>query len=162
MRERGAVAVEFALVLIPLVVMLLGIITGGLAYARGIGLTNAVREGARFGATGDIGSATWAADVIARVRETQFDDGITAGTSSTSVCVEVIGATPVAATCSDAGVPPLPPTPAFPAASLPTLGADECLVKVWASRHFEITLGVMDGPEGDMVRYSVARYERDC
>ena len=59
--------------------MLLGTITGGLAYTRSIGLTNAVREGARFGATGDIASATWSPDVIDRVRETQFDDEIDRG-----------------------------------------------------------------------------------
>ena len=35
-------------------------------------------------------------------------------------------------------------------------------MKVWASRHFEITLGVATPKEGDMLRYSVARYERDC
>ena len=33
-------------------------------------------------------------------------------------------------------------------------------MKVWASRHFEITLGVAMAKEGDMLRYSVARYER--
>ncbi|MBY9073769.1 pilus assembly protein [Nocardioides sp. WL0053] len=156
-------AVEFALVLPLLVMMMLGTITGGLAYTRSIGLTNAVREGARFGATGDIAAATWATDVIDRVRETQFDDGITAGASTTTVCVQVIGATPVAPFCSDAGVNP-PPPPAFPVADadLPALGAGECLVKVWASRHFEITLGVATPKQGDMIRHSVARYERDC
>lgn len=45
--ERGAVAVEFALVLFPLVVLLLGIIEFGLLYNAQITLTNAAREGAR-------------------------------------------------------------------------------------------------------------------
>ncbi len=49
--ERGAVAVEFALVLPVLVMLLLGITTAGLSYSHAIGLTNAVREGSRFGAT---------------------------------------------------------------------------------------------------------------
>lgn len=156
-------AVEFALVLPLLVMMMLGTITGGLAYTRSIGLTNAVREAARFGATGDITSATWAQDVVDRVRETQFDDEITAGASTTTVCVEVIGATPLAPFCSDAGVnPPLPPVFPVADADLPLPGAGECLVKVWAARHFEITLGVATAKQGDMLRYSVARYERDC
>ena len=51
--ERGAVAVEFALVLPLLVMLLLGIATTGLSYTHAIGVTNAVREGARFGATAD-------------------------------------------------------------------------------------------------------------
>lgn len=49
--DRGASAVEFA-ILLPLFVMFaLGIVTGGQAYATKIGLTQAAREGARFGAT---------------------------------------------------------------------------------------------------------------
>ena len=144
--------------------MLLGTITGGLAYTRAIGLTNAVREGARFGATGDIASV----DLVDRRDRPRARDPVRRRddrprTSTTTVCVQVIGATPVAATCSTAGVNP-PPAPVFPVADadLPALGAGECLVKVWASRHFEITLGVAEAKEGDMLRYSVARYERDC
>lgn len=166
--QRGAVAVEFALVLPVLVMLLLGTITAGLAYTRAIGLTNAVREGARFGATGDPGDpaawADWADDVIDRTRETQFDDGATAADSTTTVCVEIIGATATifGPRCSTAGIKP-PPAPSFPtSATVPTPGVGECIVKVWAARHFEITLGVFDPVEGDMLRYSVARYEREC
>jgi Flp pilus assembly protein TadG len=45
--EDGAVAVEFALVLPILVVMLLGIMEFGLLYNAQITVTNAAREGAR-------------------------------------------------------------------------------------------------------------------
>ena len=84
--ERGAVAVEFALVLPVLVMLLLGITTSGISYSHAIGATNAVREGSRFGATADAGvPATWAGDVIKRVRGTQFDDP----TSETAVCVQL-------------------------------------------------------------------------
>jgi Flp pilus assembly protein TadG len=48
-RERGAAAVEFALVLIPLVIILFGAIEFGvLLYDRQV-VTNASREGARAG-----------------------------------------------------------------------------------------------------------------
>ena len=49
--ERGASAVEFA-ILAPLFFMIvLGMFSGGLAFTRKIGVTSGVREGARFGAT---------------------------------------------------------------------------------------------------------------
>ena len=49
--DSGAGLVEFALILPLLMALILGIFTGGLAYNRKISITNAVREGARFGAT---------------------------------------------------------------------------------------------------------------
>ena len=54
--ERGAVLVELVLVLPLLFALLLGITTGGQAYATKIGMVEAVREGARFGATLQLGS----------------------------------------------------------------------------------------------------------
>lgn len=45
--ERGAAAVEFALVLIPLMVLLLGIIEFGFIFNQQLTVTNAAREGAR-------------------------------------------------------------------------------------------------------------------
>ena len=45
--DRGAVAVEFALLLPILVVIILGIIEFGLVYNTQITITNAAREGAR-------------------------------------------------------------------------------------------------------------------
>jgi len=89
----GAAALEFALVLPLLVMLLLGIVTGGVSYSRALGVTNAVREGARFGATATFSTATqatWASDTAARVRATQFDDSSSASSSSTSVCVEMV------------------------------------------------------------------------
>jgi Flp pilus assembly protein TadG len=54
--ERGAVLVEFALVVPLLFSLLLGVTTGGQAYAAKISLVGAVREGARFGATLQLGA----------------------------------------------------------------------------------------------------------
>jgi Flp pilus assembly protein TadG len=55
--ERGASAVEFALVLPLLVMLVLGIFEFGLAYNTKITLTHAAREGARAQATGHDGIA---------------------------------------------------------------------------------------------------------
>ena len=49
--SRGAAIVEFALILPLLSMMLMGMLTGGMALNRKQELTNATREGARFGAT---------------------------------------------------------------------------------------------------------------
>jgi Flp pilus assembly protein TadG len=170
--EYGAAAVEFALVLPVVVMLLLGIVTGGLAYSNGIGLSNAVREGARFGATGDSASATWASDVIARVRATQFDDDTVIANSKTSVCVQLwkysgVGSnagTEVKAACSLGGSPDAPPL-AMPAKDSapnipPSTTAATCVVRVYAARKYEITLGVFPSLPGTMNRGSVARYER--
>ena len=47
-RERGAAAVEFALVLPLLIVLLLGIIDFGLYYYNDLQLTHAARDAARY------------------------------------------------------------------------------------------------------------------
>jgi Flp pilus assembly protein TadG len=61
------VLVEFALVMPIFVMLLLGIVTAGLAYNRKIDLTHATREGARYGATvspyQQWQSGTWAGNV---------------------------------------------------------------------------------------------------
>jgi hypothetical protein len=49
--ESGASLVEFALVLPVFMMLLLGMFTGGLAYSRKLSVGQAVREGARYGAT---------------------------------------------------------------------------------------------------------------
>ncbi len=49
--EGGASLVEFALVVVLLTMLLLGIVTGGLAYNRKITLTDAARVAARYGTT---------------------------------------------------------------------------------------------------------------
>ena len=48
-RDEGASAVEFALVLIPLLLVVFGIISFGLYFAGALGVSNASREAARYG-----------------------------------------------------------------------------------------------------------------
>lgn len=164
--ERGAVAVEFALILPILVMLLMGIVTGGVTYSRAVGLTNAVREGARFAATTSSSSGTWAADTISRVRGTQFDDGGTQATSSTSVCVDLVkGGSPnteVQSTCSIGSsnapaltMPALTDFPAVPSG----VSAGSCVVRVVAARKFTINI-VFTSFSGTLTRGSVAQYER--
>jgi Flp pilus assembly protein TadG len=166
-REDGAAAVEFALVLPLLVIVTLGIITGGLSYSNAIGVQNAVREGARFGATGDVSQVSWTADVIARVRDTQFDDGTTAATSGTSVCVQLFKAPATVAKweCSvgQNGGPQLtaPATSADDPAVPVNLATGTCVVRVLAARKYEINGGLTSW-SGTIVRGSTALYERTC
>ena len=56
--DAGAALVEFALVLPVFVMLLLGMMTGGLAYSRKLSVAQAAREGARFGATLPITAST--------------------------------------------------------------------------------------------------------
>jgi Flp pilus assembly protein TadG len=153
-REHGAVAVEFALVLPLLAMLLMGVITGGVSFTNSIGLANAVREGARFGATADLSSGTWVADVTRRTRETQFDDD--PDNPATTVCVEVRGGGSIGWQCDPGtGTAPAQPTDLGP------VPAGTCMVVVVGSRPYRLNFifGVIDG---NLVRRSVARYERSC
>jgi Flp pilus assembly protein TadG len=164
--DSGAVAVEFAMIFPVLAMLMMGIVTGGLSYSDALGIQNAVREGARFGATGEQSSPTWAADVISRVRTTQFDDGTTAGSSETSVCVQLVKApsTVVKGDCSvgGAGGPTLsmPAPSAYPAVPS-TVPAGTCVVRVVATRSFSINVILTDF-DSAIRRGAVARYERTC
>ena len=88
--ERGAVFVEFALVLPLLMSLVLGIYTGGQAYTNKIGVVEAVREGARYGASLPMGTdvnalTTWKALVRSRVVDASGGD-----IASADVCVEFV------------------------------------------------------------------------
>jgi Flp pilus assembly protein TadG len=86
------VLVEFALVMPILVMLLLGMVTTGLAYNRKLDLTHATREGARYGAAVSPfqawTSGSWASNVhdlvIARASETL---------ASADVCVALVKST---------------------------------------------------------------------
>lgn len=71
-RQRGAALVEFALILPVLSMLLIGMLTGGLVMNRRMAISQASREGARYGATvpsdqctptSACGGRTWAQQV---------------------------------------------------------------------------------------------------
>lgn len=145
--ERGAVLVEFGLVLPLLLALILGIFSGGQAYSDKISLIEAVREGARYGASLPLGTGatpvtTWETGVRDRV--------VTASGGalvSANVCVKL--ALPTGGT--DCGIADPPG-----AANEPTVH----LVKVSATRgttleFFFLRMNRVLNPK------QVARFERD-
>lgn len=101
-KERGASAVEFAIV-VPLFLMLtMGMITGGLSFNRKMSLTHAAREAARFGATVPTGKVaipdSWFDDIAQRAI-TSSDGQLVAGVEGYYSCVAYVGpASPPGAT----------------------------------------------------------------
>ena len=143
--ERGAVFLEFALVLPLLMSLVLGIYTGGQAYTRKIGLVEAVREGARYGASLEMGALTtaaWEQKVIDRVVDASGGD-----LQSNDVCVDYVFATGGTACGS------LDPAGA---SNEPTVH----LVKVSASRQVKMEFFFFT-KQTTLVAKVVARYERD-
>ena len=81
--ERGASAVEFALVLLPLLLVVAGIVNFGVAFAQQLALDNSVRAGARAGVV-DRGTA---APTPTQVTQNQFNSTATARSLVTSFTV---------------------------------------------------------------------------
>ncbi len=148
--DKGATLVEFALILPVLMALILGMFTGGLAYNRKISMTNAVREGARFGATLP-SSATLASEVAQRVQDLSGGE-LRAG----QVCVQLVDptASPPVVQSSPASCPLPVAAPANPSGTVNT-----CLVKVWAQRTAELQV-IFFTSNMKLSSDAVARYER--
>ncbi len=91
--EKGAAAVEFALVLIPLLMIVFGIISFGITFSDSLALENAAREAARFGASyplADAGTSgteiEWLRDV-AETAEFAATGTLSVGVDGRVVCV---------------------------------------------------------------------------
>jgi Flp pilus assembly protein TadG len=140
--EGGAAAVEFALVAPLLFMLLFGMIFGGIAFFQKISMVDAVREGARFGATAD--TATTSPNWHDAVRQRTVDASAGELTMA-NVCVEG----PSGGSCG--------PGPSSP----PSLSPGTCFVRVRAEK-------VVQWPDGlvplelTIVQDSYARYERAC
>lgn len=100
--DRGAVLVEFALTLPLLIMILLGMFTGGLAWNQKLAVTNGVREGSRFGATLPIansvcGSGSGTVDCwlsqVADVTQAASEGNLDSSVSSRNICVAVVTTT---------------------------------------------------------------------
>jgi hypothetical protein len=90
-REHGAALVEFALILPIFMMLVLGMLSGGLAYNRKISITGGAREGARYGATLPVNSdmATWLYTVAKSVRDGASGD-LNDGVSGRRICVAYV------------------------------------------------------------------------
>jgi Flp pilus assembly protein TadG len=143
--DRGAVLVEFAIVLPVLVLLITGMITAGMAYNQKLQLTHATREGARFAATVSPTQAfsngdTWANNVRDLVVDRAAGDLV-----NSQVCVSLVEGSPAvvhqgSATYSTAGAG----TPCIPGQGYPLAGTDEGLrVQVTATRPGSINLAVL-------------------
>lgn len=113
-RETGQALAEFAIVAVPMLLLLLGILQFGLIYNAQVGLTNAIRDAARYGsglpATDPGLAATAAASTYVRLRAALTDyvipydaANLVTGTGNTEVCYEQ----------RDDGTGALHPDPAF-------------------------------------------------
>jgi Flp pilus assembly protein TadG len=156
--QRGAIAVEFALVLPLLAALLMVIITAGLGYNRSLGVGEGVREGARFGATLD--SATWSGAVVQQhtIDATALNvSGQPVVVTSAMVCTQLVRApatvvsSAIGATCG-----PASNAPANPAG----VSAGTCLVKVWARITVSLTFILIPPQDIIVNRQSVSLYER--
>ena len=150
--EAGASAVEFALI-VPLVVMLLfGTVSAGLAYSDHVAITNAAREGSRYGAAADAAASTWAASVQTRVQQVYFN---AAGVTPTDnqVCVKLVQADGTVV-WSDAG------SACGTQPSLPTMSTGSCAVLVWMTKPTVIRLGVFPDLQSTLRAQSVGFYGR--
>ena len=88
--ERGVSAVEFALTLIPLLMVIAGIVNFGLVFAQQLSLDNAVRAGARAG-------VVQTGNVPATIATNQFNSTVIAKSQTSGFGITYPGA--VGSTC---------------------------------------------------------------
>jgi Flp pilus assembly protein TadG len=92
--DRGVALVEFAIILPVFMCIVLGMITSGIALSKKINITDAVREGARFGATVDVDPdsaaalTAWETKVKNRIVGLSGDD-----LAATDLCVKLVKST---------------------------------------------------------------------
>lgn len=91
--SRGASLVEMALVLPLLLMLLMGIVSAGLAYNHQLGLTHAAREAARFGATLPVDNFGSMGDWLAAVEDRAVEaatGSLDSGTPGAFICVAYV------------------------------------------------------------------------
>ena len=157
--DSGAAAVEFALVLPILCMLLFGIISFGFAMSDKIALVNAVREGARFGAS-TVNDANWGASVLARTEGTYAN--AESPLQDSQVCAllwkQVSGVQSIVAS-STAGCE----TGGTSAGSVPSAPADvpddSCFLMVWAAKPKDLNW-LVTATTVTLSAQSVAVYDR--
>ena len=150
--SRGAAALEFALVVPFLILVLVGMVTTAMAYSDHLSATNAVREGARYGAAADVSSSSWATSVRDRVKQVYFNSGVTV--TDAQICVRLVQADGTTATeviGTACGSPPSVPSP---------MATGSCAVLVWMERPETIDLIIAPSLQFSIGAQSVAYYGR--
>lgn len=162
--DRGASLVEFAIVLPVLVMLLLGMISSGVAYNQKLDLASAAREGARYGATlpstqtfssGYATPNTWEYGIRQYVVDRSSGSLTTA-----QVCVSLVeGATPsvVGGHTTDPGGQPCVASDAYPSYNASTDRGRR--VQVFVSRPGKIDLGVFPTMNFTMTSKAIAKSE---
>jgi len=153
--DRGTVALEFALVLPILLMLLLGVTTTGLVYSDKLSIANAAREGARFGAAVDVtaGATAWADSVQSRVRQAYYNSASSLTTAQVCVVLENSTGTVLATPTSQGSCGTTPTSPTG-------MTTGTCVVKVWVQKPATINLGVATLPSFTISARSVAYYGR--
>ncbi|WP_183408064.1 TadE/TadG family type IV pilus assembly protein [Nocardioides pocheonensis] len=154
--DRGAAAVEFALIAPFLFMLLFGMITTGLAYNDHVAVANAVREGARLGSALDYTQGGWATSVRDRVKQTYFNSGSTL--TDAQICVKIVDSTHNNANSSNswtgASCGTAPDLTSF------TMATGSCAVVVWVKKPETILLVVAPTLSFDIGAKSVTYYGR--
>jgi hypothetical protein len=149
--ERGAAAVEFALVLPLLVVLMFGMVWTALAYSDHLSVTNAVREGARYGSAIDYSDPSWATSVRDRVKQVYYNAGGTL--TDNEICVRLLqsdGTILSSWTGTSCGGAP----------TAPSMSAGSCAVMVWVKKPRKVELVVFPTMHFDIGARSVGYYGR--
>jgi Flp pilus assembly protein TadG len=148
--DRGASIIEVAIGTPLLFALMLGTYTGGIALSHKNSMTNAVREGARLGATLSH-NAAWANTVRGEVVDLAAGD-----VSASQVCVKLVEAPSTVIEASSC-----PSALANAAPSLSGIPAGQCVAVVWAARQDQLQ-AVFFSKDLPMAGEAVSRYERDC
>jgi Flp pilus assembly protein TadG len=124
--------VEFALILPIFMMLILGMLSGGRAYNNKIDITNAVREGARYGAVLPRTQTNWA--TVVRDRVLQRSEGLL---TTNDVCVALVDTTSGTVVSTGAGGPWSAAPSGFPANCYDDSGGDDSLRVHVAARRGE-------------------------
>ena len=153
--ERGAVAIEFAIVLPLLAALLFGIITAGLGYNNVLGVADGVHEGARFGATLPTTVGNWGTTVQQQtINLTYLNVSGRSVVTTAMVCAQLVRAPSTVVQSSSCSLSTS--APENPAG----VAAGTCLVKVWAQIPVTLTFVLIPTQTIQVHRQSVTLYER--
>ncbi|MFL6108292.1 MAG: TadE/TadG family type IV pilus assembly protein [Marmoricola sp.] len=154
---------EFALIVPFLMLILFGMVTTGFAYNDHLSISNAVREGSRFGIALDYTQTGWATSVRDRVKDVYFNDGSTL--TNAQICVKIVTNTgtpgspvignPAGSTGNWAGSD-CDTEPANPS----NMATGSCAVKVWVEKPANIDLIIAPTMNFHIKAKSVAYYGR--